>query len=349
MAGVDKSWMNVTDRLDPRYEKGVEELLDFAFHEDRRSFRHGDNGQLIQCPCKKCCNGLKFTRYEVKTHLICDGIWLHYTNWVCHGEEPVGDISSEEINEEEQQMTADNTIQMLHELQDAEMVVRCDEDEPNAKAKEFYKLLDDAETPLYPGCQKVSRLTFLLKLLHIKTMNQVTGNCMGMFLDLLREILPEGAYVPESWYEAKKAVRNLGLSHVKIDTCENDCVLFWKENEHKDECPQCHTPRYKERVTPTNDSSTRKRVPKKILRYFPLKDRLQRMFMSSMVAKWMTWHKDGRTLQENGEMRHPADSEAWTHFDNVYPDFAVEARNVRLGLASDGFNPFANMSSRYST
>ncbi|MQM17670.1 hypothetical protein Taro_050646, partial [Colocasia esculenta] len=110
MAGVDKSWMNVTDRLDPMYEKGVEELLDFAFHEDRRSFRHGDNRQLIQCPCKKCCNGLKFTRYEVKTHLICDEILLHYTNWVCHGEEPVGDISSKEINEEEQQMTADNTI-----------------------------------------------------------------------------------------------------------------------------------------------------------------------------------------------------------------------------------------------
>ncbi|MQM13841.1 hypothetical protein Taro_046769 [Colocasia esculenta] len=44
MAGVDKSWMKVTDRLDSRYEKGVKELLDFVFHEDRRSFRHGDNG-----------------------------------------------------------------------------------------------------------------------------------------------------------------------------------------------------------------------------------------------------------------------------------------------------------------
>ncbi|MQM08635.1 hypothetical protein Taro_041491 [Colocasia esculenta] len=47
MAGVDKSRMKVTDRLDPRYEKGVEELLDFAFHEDGRSFRHGDNGQHV--------------------------------------------------------------------------------------------------------------------------------------------------------------------------------------------------------------------------------------------------------------------------------------------------------------
>ncbi|MQL81006.1 hypothetical protein Taro_013458 [Colocasia esculenta] len=89
MAGLDKSWMKLKDRLDPRYEKGVNELLDFAFHEDRRNFRHGDNGQLIQCPCKNCRISGKLSRYEVKTHLICDGIWLHYTNWVCHGEEPI--------------------------------------------------------------------------------------------------------------------------------------------------------------------------------------------------------------------------------------------------------------------
>ena len=47
-------------------------------------------------------------------------------------------------------------------------------------------------------------------------------------------------------------------------------------------------------------------------------------------------------------MRHPADSPTWLHFDSQYPDFAAEKRNVRLGLASDGFNPFTNMSRRYS-
>jgi hypothetical protein len=179
-------------------------------------------------------------------------------------------------------------------------------------------------------------------------MNQVTGNCMSMFLDLFREILPTGAYVPQSWYEAKKGIRDLGLGHEKIDACENDCVLFWKEHEDKDKCPQCQTSRYKMSIHNENESSASKRVPKKVLRYFPLKDRLQRMFMSSKIAKWMTWHSDGRTFQQNGEMRHPADSEAWVHFDNLYPNFAAEVRNVRLGLASDGFNPFANLSSRYS-
>ena len=62
----------------------------------------------------------------------------------------------------------------------------------------------------------------------------------------------------------------------------------------------------------------------------------------------MTWHNDGRSLCENGEMRHPADSPAWLYFDSQYLDFTIEKRNVRLSLASDGFNLFTNMSRRYS-
>ena len=35
--------------------------------------------------------------------------------------------------------------------------------------------------------------------------------------------------------------------------------------------------------------------------------------------------------------------------DGLYPDFAADSRNVCLGLASDGFNPFGNMSLSHST
>ena len=45
---------------------------------------------------------------------------------------------------------------------------------------------------------------------------------------------------------------------------------------------------------------------------------------------------------------HPVDGKAWKDFDNRYPDFARETRNVRLGLAADGFNPYGNMSQSYS-
>ncbi|KAJ0682431.1 hypothetical protein HanPI659440_Chr16g0647251 [Helianthus annuus] len=54
----------------------------------------------------------------------------------------------------------------------------------------------------------------------------------------------------------------------------------------------------------------------------------------------MIWHSTGRS--EDGTMRHPVDGSAWQDFDKKYPNFAMEPRNVRLGLAADGFNPFNN-------
>nr|GFB47555.1 hypothetical protein [Tanacetum cinerariifolium] len=47
-------------------------------------------------------------------------------------------------------------------------------------------------------------------------------------------------------------------------------------------------------------------------------------------------------------MQHPVDGRAWKDFDTKYSDFAAEPRNVRLGLAADGFNPFGNLSQSYS-
>ncbi|XP_074356311.1 uncharacterized protein LOC141696014 [Apium graveolens] len=61
----------------------------------------------------------------------------------------------------------------------------------------------------------------------------------------------------------------------------------------------------------------------------------------------MRWHKDVHK-EEIGVLHHPADGMAWKHFDNTYPDFAKDSRSVRKGLASDGFNPFSNLSSTYS-
>ena len=68
--------------------------------------------------------------------------------------------------------------------------------------------------------------------------------------------------------------------------------------------------------------------------------------MSSQRAKDMRWYIDKRV--DDGIMRHPADSEEWKEFDLQYPDFALEPRNVRLGLAIDGFNPFGNMNNNYN-
>ena len=61
----------------------------------------------------------------------------------------------------------------------------------------------------------------------------------------------------------------------------------------------------------------------------------------------MRWHAEGRT--KDGVLRHPADFKGWEALDEIYLSFDFEPRNVRLGLASDDFNPFNTMSIVHST
>ncbi|GLT40349.1 hypothetical protein SLA2020_144910 [Shorea laevis] len=57
----------------------------------------------------------------------------------------------------------------------------------------------------------------------------------------------------------------------------------------------------------------------------------------------MRWHFEGR--RKDGLMRHPADSLQWKSFDAQHKDFSSDAHNIRLGVASDSFNPFKHLSS----
>jgi hypothetical protein len=47
-------------------------------------------------------------------------------------------------------------------------------------------------------------------------------------------------------------------------------------------------------------------------------------------------------------MVHPSDGEAWQYFDGQHPEKAGEARNVRVALATDGFNPYGMSTVSYT-
>ena len=61
----------------------------------------------------------------------------------------------------------------------------------------------------------------------------------------------------------------------------------------------------------------------------------------------MTWWSENRSI--DGIMRNVADSPAWRHVDETYPDFARDTRNLRLILCTDGVNPFSLKTSTWST
>jgi len=68
--------------------------------------------------------------------------------------------------------------------------------------------------------------------------------------------------------------------------------------------------------------------------------------MSSKTAKSMRWHANSEN--KDGLLRHLRDGKAWKIFNEQFPEFATDPRNIRLGLATDGFNLFGSMSTNYS-
>ena len=218
-------------------------------------------------------------------------------------------------------------------------------DETDVDLEAINQLVIDNTQELYPGCKKFSKLHFLIRILHLKLLGGWTDKSFDMLLDLLMEAFPDGLALPKNFNEAKKVIKCLGLGYIKIDACENDCILFRKEYAKYDACPTCERSRWKSKRISLNGKRVHK-VPCKVLRYFPIKRRLQRLFLSSKTASDMRWHDEERI--QDGLLRHPADSPLWKDFDQKHPVFASDSRNIRLALATDGFNPFRSMNVSYS-
>ncbi|XP_039117808.1 uncharacterized protein LOC120253541 [Dioscorea cayenensis subsp. rotundata] len=368
---MDKSWMSKS-RLSQEYLDGVEGFLNFAFN-------NASEDNMILCPCVKCANVKWKTREVVLEHLICDGILQGYDYWFFHGEcvpsssNSVGAFTTSSSSTYLNQGVNSTPNAMGELLCDAfnmhEVVhddVQCNTSEfnnlhdegethdgvsyeqPPLDAAKFYKLLEDMNEKLYDG-SKHSRLYFCIRLFHLKCMCGMTGKGLDYLIEFLKEFFP-AATIPTNSHESKKVIKDLGLGYEKIHACPNDCMLYCADREAQEACHVCGSSRWLSTDSSQSiddDIEVVRKRPAKVLRYFPLIPRLQRIFMSSRTANDMTWHADGR--RNDGRLRHPADAEAWKAFDARFPDFASDPRNIRLGLSSDGFNPFKVLSTSYST
>ncbi|XP_060170525.1 uncharacterized protein LOC132601463 [Lycium barbarum] len=340
MDNGDKSWMNHL-RWTEEYAAGVNYFLD-------KAFERASQGNEILCPCKKCMNRYWHYRNVMEGHLAVHGFVDNYTKWVFHGEGVSSSNTPHPINDDEGSNLCDDIDGLLHDTfrnvegeSGHEEGVRQGLSED---AKNFFKLLEEGKQELYPGCENFNKLNFTIRLYLFKSLHGLSNVAFSDLLDLIREAFPF-AQIPESFNKARQVIKDLGLHYKKIHACPNDCMLFWKDNEKVDNCSVCGTSRWKS----VGDASTnsRSKIPAKVLRYFPLKPRLQRIFMCSETAVAMRWHANERP--NDGNLRHPADGEAWKDFDRLYPDFSRDPRNVRLGLSSDGFNPFRTMSISHSS
>jgi hypothetical protein len=66
------------------------------------------------------------------------------------------------------------------------------------------------------------------------------------------------------------------------------------------------------------------KVPRKVLHYFPIKKRLQRLFVSSKTTSLTRWHDEHR--RKGDLLGHPVYSPLWKDFDENHPKFVVDSR-----------------------
>nr|XP_016455449.1 PREDICTED: uncharacterized protein LOC107779513 isoform X1 [Nicotiana tabacum] len=278
-------------------------------------------GEKIACPCMKCVLIHQVNRSTTYDHLVINGIIPSYDTWFCHGESLKGSNNARETNRIQLTLRGDDMRGMIHdafggvtqfmdtdisesggmEQNVQENTTHPSGNQPHPEVDKFERFMKEANEELYPGCKKFSKLSFLLRMYHTKCMFKWSNESFNSLLGLLKDALPEGEKLPSSFYKTKKIVEGLGLKYEKIHACPNDCMLFRKEfaNKNVNECKVCGASRWK------NDA---RKIPAKVLRYFPLKPRLQRLFMSSETSKAMRWHHEEHN--KDGVLRHPADYEA---------------------------------------
>ncbi|MBW1279351.1 hypothetical protein KYD79_26520, partial [Escherichia coli] len=318
---------------------------------------------VMVCPCRKYKNSKAQTIDDVGTHLFNRGFTPEYYVWFYHGEgyedETSGSTSYQPMDQgysneqyDQHQFVIENDdhdVGLKHNrfeemVTDAFPGVMSTPDvaeEPNVDAKNFYDMLDSAKQPIYEGCREgLSKLSLASRMMTIKSDHNQSESCMDDWAALLKEYLPEGNEVAESYYDIHKLVSSLGLPSQMIDVCIDNCMIFWKDDEDLQECRFCHKPRFKPQ------GAGRSKVPYQRMWYLPITDRLQRLYHSERTAASMRWHAEHSTIE--GEVHHPSDAKAWKHFKSVHSNFAKEKRNVYLGLCTDGFSPFGMSGRQYS-
>ncbi|KAL5552401.1 hypothetical protein UlMin_002577 [Ulmus minor] len=266
---------------------------------------------FIKCPCRRCLNNASHQLEELESHIFRNGFMFGYNQWIHHGEPATGNAGTTVAGPSGGIHERDEMFDVLDDIISEDV----DDDAVGGPSSndQYDDLFAALRSELYPGLLKLLKLAFPK-------------------IDLV-----------ESHYEAKKLMTKMVLGYSSIHVCKNDCALFWKENSLKDTCPVCSESRWKLQ----SGKRSGKNVPHKVLRYFPVGPRLKRLFATSTTAKLMWWHSTGKS-KDNDVMRHPVDGKSWQEFDKRHPQFAGDVRNVRLGLAADGFNPFGNMSLSYS-
>jgi hypothetical protein len=103
------------------------------------------------------------------------------------------------------------------------------EDPPTPEVQKFFDMLRASEESLHEH-MIVSVISFMTRLTIIKSKFAFSNKCYKELLSLISDVLPSNHKMSKDIYQSKKLLSTLGMEYEKIDVCEDNCMLFYKEH-----------------------------------------------------------------------------------------------------------------------
>jgi hypothetical protein len=153
-------------------------------------------------------------------HLVKNGLTVDYETWVLHGEKYTVVAAEEYVNDRMGADRMDNMLEAIRSEFDLDT-----EDPPPSEVEDLFRLLKASELLLHEH-KKVKVLTFVIRLMAIKSKFFFSNNYYNELLKLIGDALPNPNKLPKDMYHSKKLVKGLGMDYEKIDVCRNSCILF---------------------------------------------------------------------------------------------------------------------------
>jgi hypothetical protein len=155
----------------------------------------------IRCPYVKCQNTRCFDKIILIKYLDQNGFASDYETLVFHGEKYTAVVAEEYGNERTSADRMDDMLEAIRPEFDLDT-----KDPPTPEVEDFFRLLKALKEPLHEHI-KVTLLTFVTRLMVIKSMLFFSNNYYSELLKLIGDVLSNPNKLPKDMYHSKKLVK----------------------------------------------------------------------------------------------------------------------------------------------
>jgi hypothetical protein len=188
-------------------------------------------------------------------HIAKHEFMPNYLVWHQHGEvQTTTHVESDGSDDEDRMNDMIADIGMEYDLGSGDQ-------HPPPEVQNVYRLLVTSDEKVHDGTE-LTVLQAVTHLIGMKLKYNFSNQCYNDIVKLIIDLILVKYNMPKDLYQSKKIVAGLGMNYEKIDVCERNCMLFWKEHKDDTEFMHCGRPRYVKVVNEDGASVTTKVVVK---------------------------------------------------------------------------------------